>query len=201
MVSGHFATALLPYEFTRNQSGKSAPFWIFLLASQFLDFLLLGFLATGVESLTPTNVLDLSFAGMRADMFVSHDLVPVVAWSVLFGFAVWGFTRQRAVALWCVALVGFHELCDLLVGFKHGLMADDHPSFGLGLYTEAPTTGLLIEALLSLVCVWLFVQLRAKHNRPVPLSTQRVLYGFLVGGALISLPIAHLSARQLLALP
>lgn len=199
MVTGHFATALIPYELTRQQAGgRQVPFWVFLLASQFLDFLMLALVAAGIEHLTPPDLLDLTFAGMRADMFASHDLLPVAGWSVLFGLLAWAVTRHRAAALWCMALVGFHEVCDLVVGFKHGVMAEAHPALGLNLYTQAPVAGLLIEAALAALAVWGFVRLRARAGQSVSRVTQWGLYGVLAGGALVSLPVAHTSVRTLL---
>ncbi|RTL31377.1 MAG: hypothetical protein EKK47_08015 [Burkholderiales bacterium] len=108
MVTGHFATALIPYELTRRQAGRrQVPFWVFLLASQFLDFLMLALVAAGIEHLTPPDLLDLTFAGMRADMFASHDLLPVAGWSIGFGLLAWAVTRHRAAAL---AVWGFVRL-------------------------------------------------------------------------------------------
>ena len=205
MVTGHFATALLPYEWARQRAGlrqeaSAVPFWVFLLASQFLDFLMVGFVAAGIEMLTPHQLGDLSFAGMRADMFVSHDLIPVLGWSAAFGLVVWSATRQRLAAAWCAALVGFHELCDLVVGFKHGVVGEEHPALGMNLYTRAPVAGLLIEAALAAVAVWGFVRLRERAGRPVSRFTQWTLYAVLAGGALMSLPVAHVSARHWLGL-
>lgn len=200
MVTGHFATALMPYEMVRQAEGRRVPFWVFLLASQFLDFLMLGLVASGVESLTPQHLMNLSFAGMRADMFLSHDLLPVAGWAVLYGLVVWGYTRHQHAALWCVALVLLHEACDLVVGFKHGIKGEAHPELGLNLYTQAPVAGLVLEAALAAVCVWGFVQLRTRAGRPVSRVTQWTLYATLPGGALVSLLVAHLSVRTVLGL-
>lgn len=199
MVTGHFATALVPYELTRQTTGRRPPFWLFLLASQFLDFLMLALVAAGIEHLTPANMLDLSFAGMRADMFASHDLPPVAGWSAAFGLFAWGLTRQAQTALWCAALVAFHEACDLVVGFKHGWMGEANPMLGINLYTQAPVTGLLLEAALATLSVWGFVRLRARASRPVSRGTQWGLYGLLPGGALASLVVARVSVHAWLA--
>jgi hypothetical protein len=88
MIAGHFATALVPYELTRKTS--PAPFWLFLLASQFLDFLMLVFVSLGVEKLEPSNFLTAAFVSMRSDMFVSHDVLPVLGWAILLGAIAWG---------------------------------------------------------------------------------------------------------------
>ena len=56
MIMGHFATALVPYQKCRGN--PKASFWLFLLAAQFLDFLMLGFMALGMETVTPENFFD-----------------------------------------------------------------------------------------------------------------------------------------------
>lgn len=194
MVSGHFATALLPYELLRRT--RPAPLWLFLLASQFLDFLMLGLASAGVETLTPPQLADLSFAGMRADMPLSHDLLPVAGWAAGFALLAWGLTRHRAAALWCAALVVVHELCDLVVGFKHGLHGEQPAQLGLNLYTQAPVAGLLVEAGLCAAIVWWLAARRRQEGLPLPRATTWALHGLLAGTALASLPVAHLSLGQ-----
>lgn len=188
MVTGHFATALVPYALL--QRSRPAPFWLFLLASQLLDFLMLGLAAAGVESLLPAEVLHLSFSGMQADMHASHDLLPVAGWALGFAALAWAVTRNGAAALWCAALVVVHELCDLVVGFKHGLHGEA-PTLGWNLYTRAPVAGLLIEAALCVAIVWWFAVRRRQDGRPLARTTVAALHGVLAGTALASLPVAH----------
>lgn len=198
MLTGHYATALVPYELTRSRKWP-APIWLFLLAAQALDVLMMVLVSMGVETFQPGQIMDLSFAGMRADMLVSHDLIPVALWALAMGVLAWLVTRQRAVAWWCVALVLFHEACDLVVGFEHHVWQADSPSVGLQLYTQAPVWGLLIEALMSAAIVWWFVRRRARMGQTVSRATAWSLMALLPGGALIGLPLAHRSMHAWLA--
>lgn len=196
MVTGHYATALVPYALL--QRTRPAPFWLFLLASQFLDLLMLGLAGAGVESLTPHRLLDLSFAGMRADMYASHDLLPVAGWAAGFAALAWLATRHGAAALWCGALVIVHELCDLVVGFRHGVLGET-PQLGWNLYTRAPVAGLLVEAALCAGIVWWFARRRRRDGRPLSRASTWTLHAILAGTALASLPVAHQSLAQWLA--
>ena len=70
----------------------------------------------------------------------------------------------------------------------------------MNIYTKAPLACLMIEATMSAAAVWWFVRHRASVQQPVSLRTQWGLYGLLAGGALLSLPVAHVPARQWLGL-
>jgi hypothetical protein len=188
MIAGHFATALVPYELTRKTS--PAPFWLFLVASQFLDFLMLLFVSFGVEKLEPSDFLKVAFVSMRSDMFVSHDIVPVFGWAILFGAIAWGLTKNRTAALWCVGLVLLHEVFDLVVGFKHHVLGKHTMGLGLDLYNHAPIVGMLIEAALCVALVFWFCAHRASQNSPVSPMLKWGLYVLLVGSTLATLSIA-----------
>jgi hypothetical protein len=197
MLTGHYATALVPYELTRRK--WPAPIWLFLLAAQALDVLMIVLVSSGIERFAPSQIMDLSFAGMRTDMFLSHDLVPVGLWALLMGTLAWLVTRQRAAAWWCMGLVLFHEACDLVVGFEHHVWREGSPAVGMQLYTQAPVWGLLTEAAMSAGIVWWFVRQRARHGKPLSRLTTWTLMALLPGGALIGLPLVHRSMHAWLA--
>ncbi len=117
MIAGHYATALVPYELTRKTQHTS--FWVFLVAAQFLDLAMLVFVSLGIEQLLPKNFLDFAFASSSSNMWVTHDILPALGWSVAIGLLFWAFTRKRVVAIWCGVLVFVHEIFDLLVGYTH----------------------------------------------------------------------------------
>jgi len=197
MIAGHFATALVPYELTRND--HPAPVWLFLLASQFLDFLMVVLVSLGIETMEPADAFDVAFSGMKTNMYVSHDVLPVVGWAALFGVLTWLVWRKPVVALWCAGLVVFHELCDLVVGYPHDVIRGVGP-VGLALYVEAPILGFLIEAALGASIVFWFCRRRASAGQPVSTGTQVALYGILVGTTLMTLPLAKNSLNSLLGL-
>ena len=198
MLTGHYATALIPYELTRKTQKVS--FWVFLLAAQFLDVLMLLFVSTNIESFSPSNFLEASFTSMRTDMFLSHDIVPVIGWSLLFGAIVWAVTRKYVAALWCIGLVLFHEVCDLVVGFEHFILGVDTTPVGLALYTNAPAAGMLLEAAMCFAIVFWFARKRTQGGDPLSKSGTIGLYLILVGGALSTLPLATQSINSWLGL-
>lgn len=197
MVVGHYSTALVAYELTRET--QRTPLWVFLLAAQFLDILMLTLVSVGIEKLTPANFFDLSFAAMQSDMFVSHDILPVTVWAMLFGLIVWAITKKYVVSLWCVGLIFFHEICDLVVGFQHYIIGDTG-AVGFALYNNAPVIGLILEALMCVAIVFWFCRRRDQRGQPVSHSAKWGLYGILAGSTLLTLPLATQSLNSLLGL-
>ncbi len=197
MVMGHFATALVPYQ--KSSGNPKASFWLFLLAAQFLDFLMLGFMAVGMETVSPENFFDASFAGMQTNMLYSHNLVPVTIWALGFTAVIYAVIRDVTVSLWCFALIVFHELCDLVVGFEHNLTNADSLAVGMKLYTVAPVAGLLIEVAMCAGLVWWFARQRANAGQTLSPRAKRGLYLVLVGGTLATMPIATQSITQWLS--
>lgn len=198
MIAGHYATALVPYELGRKS--HSGPLWIFLVAAQFLDLAMLIFVQLGIEGLWPSNFMDVAFATSSSDMWLSHDLVPAVIWSIVVGLLFWGLTRKNVVALWCGALVFVHELFDLLVGYTHHWHGKSSPSVGLNLYQEAPVLGLLLEAVLCGAIVAWFCWHRSRTGAPASTRLKWGLYALLMGSTLTTLPIATKSLNAWLGL-
>ena len=194
MVMGHFATALVPYQKCRDN--PKAKFWLFLLAAQFLDFLMLGFMALGMETVSPENFFDASFADMHTNMLYSHNLVPVAIWALGFALIAYAAFKDVTISLWCFALIVFHELCDLVVGFEHNVSSADSAAVGMKLYTTAPVAGLLIEAAMCFGLVWWFTKQRANAGQPLSSRGKYGLYLILVGGTLATMPIATHSITQ-----
>ena len=197
MIAGHFATALVPYELTRK--AHPAPVWLFLLAAQFLDVLMMTFVSLGIETMEPEDAFSVSFSGLKTNMFLSHDLLPVLGWAAVFGVATWLIWRKPVVARWCVGLVVFHEVCDLVVGYPHDVIRGVGP-IGMALYVEAPILAFLIEAAMAAAIVFWFCHRRAKSGQSVSTGTQVALYGLLVGTTLATLPVAKNSVNSLLGL-
>jgi len=191
---GHFANALVPYQKCRDD--PKAKFWLFLLAAQFLDFLMLGFMALGMESVSPENFFDASFADMHTNMLYSHNLVPVAIWALGFALVAYAAFKDVIISLWCFALIVFHELCDLVVGFEHNVSSADSAAVGMKLYTTAPVAGLLIEAAMCFGLVWWFAKKRATAGQPLSSRGKYGLYLILVGGTLATMPIATHSITQ-----
>jgi hypothetical protein len=197
MIAGHFATALVPYEITRKD--HSVPVWVFLLAAQFLDVLMVTLVSLGIEKMEPADAFSVAFNSLQTDMYVSHDALPVLGWATLFGVFTWLVWRTPVVALWCAGLVVFHEVCDLVVGYPHDVIRGIGP-IGMALYLKAPILGFLIEAAMAAGIVFWFCRRRANGGQPVSTGTQVALYAILVGTTLATLPLAKNSLNSLLGL-
>ena len=92
MIMGHFATALVPLSHAKEIDTKTA--LTLLVASQFLDFIMFVLVMLGVEQLIPANFFDSSFINLAAKMPITHDVLPVIGWSVLLGMTVYFFDEK-----------------------------------------------------------------------------------------------------------
>ena len=68
MIAGHFATALVPYELTRK--AHPAPVWLFLLAAQFLDLLMVTFVSLGIVDLVDAECPAVAVGTLRVSRLV-----------------------------------------------------------------------------------------------------------------------------------
>ena len=189
MVMGHYATALIPYAY--NSQRKLAPFWLFLLATQVLDFIMIAFVLMGIESILPPQFLQASFMNMRVDMTFSHDLLPVLGWSIALAVVAGIVFNNRMVALWVFALMILHELFDTAIGFKHYIFGPETQSFGFNLYNTQPVLGIIIEALICFGIVTWYAKKRSDQGTPISRSTKIGLYAILVGGTVGLLAMAN----------
>lgn len=149
MISGHIATTLIAKRIV-----PKAPWWLLVLASYGNDLLMFALVLFGIERFEA----DLAKGGMEAaiiDMTYSHDLLPTLVWTALFGAAVWLIARNRKLALVCAALFFGHFVCDLFSGFGHFVFGPDSHPIGTDLYHGDLLTALIIESVFSVVCVTL----------------------------------------------
>ena len=199
MVMGHYATALIPYAYESNR--KLAPFWFFLLATQMLDFIMVILVISGVESVVPKNFFEASFRHMSVDMTYSHDILPVLGWSLLFAVITLLVFKSSKLAVIVFGLTVLHELMDLLVGFEHfwfGIPEESSGTvFGLGLYNSAPVTGIVVElAICAGILAWYFRK-RAFDGSPVVRRSKVMLCGVLLGFTTFLIAIADQSLLEL----
>jgi hypothetical protein len=181
VVVGHYAAALVAKE-----RDPSSPLWLLLASSMILDFAMAGLVLAGLESMRPDpSAPGPALASMQIDMTYSHDLVPVLGWTLGVGLLAYALTRRRETALWAAGLVAFHEVCDLVSGFPHFVMGPGTSELGLGLYVQAPLAALGIELALGLACVAWFTR-RAAISRGKKVG----LYAAVVFGVAVLLPAA-----------
>jgi hypothetical protein len=179
MISGHFATALIAKNYAKKGS-----IWLYLLAAQGLDILMFSFVLVGFESLELGSSLFPALGSATVDMRYSHDLVPVLMWTVVMFVIALGVSKNMVVSFWCSGLIIVHEICDLVTGYSHNIMGPNTSEFGLKLWVVAPYTGTFIESALGVGCVYLY----AKYN-PLPSRSKVILYAILGVTPFLLLPL------------
>ena len=187
MLMGHYATAVVAYQMTAEKN-KKANIWLYLAASQLLDFAMVAFVVLGIESWLPQQIGG-SLKEVKVDMTYTHDILPVFGWALAAAALTFLLLKDRYVAMWVGALVLGHEVLDLLVGFEHFIFGTETAAVGLGLYHSAPVSGMLIETALCLGILLWFFQRRSKTERPISMKMRIALLATVVGGSLSMIPI------------
>ena len=150
MFIGHFAVAL-----AAKKAQPAISLGTLFLAAQFLDLLwptllILGLerveIAPGISEVTPLNFIHYP---------ISHSLIMVLGWSLLFGLVYHFITKNRRRALLVGFLVLSHWLLDVIVHIPDlPLYPGDAPKVGLGLWNSTLLT-ILVEGLIFVLgLVW-----------------------------------------------
>ncbi len=150
MIAGHFTTALVA-----KQQAPTGHIAFYLVASQLLDLLWLLFHYLGLERTEPDNFMHVSLDALQVDMTYSHDVIPVLGWTVLtvvFGRFVFKSWRPG----WAGGLlVLIHAATDYIGAYSHHVFGPDTLNVTTGLYYTAPYLAVLIEvAFLIAVMAW-----------------------------------------------
>jgi membrane-bound metal-dependent hydrolase YbcI (DUF457 family) len=159
MFVGHFGVA-----FAAKRAAPRTSLAVLLAAALFLDVVWPVLVLAGVETVridpgnTPFTPLD----------FVSypwsHSAPMTLVWSVLFGAAVYAFTRDRAGALICGLLVASHWVLDFVSHRADLPLWWGGPRVGLGLWYSVPAT-LVVEGAIFVGGVWLYLATTRPRDR------------------------------------
>jgi hypothetical protein len=157
MFIGHFAAGL-----AAKKVQPAISLGTLFLAAQFLDLLwptllLLGLerveIAPGISEVTPLNFIYYP---------ISHSLIAVLGWSLLFGLIYHLITKNRKRALLVGALVLSHWLLDVIVHIPDlPLYPGDSPKVGFGLWNSSTLT-ILVEGLFFVMGLAWYI--RAKRS-------------------------------------
>ena len=161
MFIGHFAAGM-----AAKKMQPTLSLGTLFLAAQFLDLLwptllILGLehviISPGISKMTPLDFVDYP---------ISHSLLVVIVWSLLFGAVFFLFTRNRIGAFILSGLVLSHWALDLIVHIPDlPLYPGPSPKLGLGLW-NSPFLTVLIEGAIFVVGIVLYVNTkRKKHER------------------------------------
>jgi hypothetical protein len=152
MFIGHFAVA-----FAARRAEPSVSLGTTVAAAQLCDILWPFFLLAGLEhvSVDPGNT---RFTPLRFDSYpISHSLLTVVGWGLLFGGLHWAGKRRPRVAFLLAALVVSHWVLDFATHRPDmPLVPAGGPKVGLGLWNSVVAT-LVVEGLMFVTGVWLYV--------------------------------------------
>ncbi|GAA4426547.1 hypothetical protein GCM10023188_08730 [Pontibacter saemangeumensis] len=155
MFIGHFAAG-----FAGKAVAPKASLGTMFLAAQFLDLLWPTLLLLNLEHAAiapnPDNITPLDFTHYP----ISHSLLLVLGWGLLFGLVYWLLQKDRKTALVLGLLVISHWFLDLVVHVPDlPLWPGNSPVVGLGLWHSLPGT-LLVEGLLFIGGIWLYLRAR-----------------------------------------
>lgn len=160
MFIGHFGVAL-----AAKRVAPKTSLGILILAAQFLDFLwpvllLLGIehvrIAPGITSASPFDFVDYP---------ISHSLLMVIVWSILFGGFYYALSHYGRGALVVATAVISHWLLDFIVHRPDlALWPGGQARFGLGLWNSWPAT-IAVEVLFFGGGLWTYLTCtRARDN-------------------------------------
>jgi len=153
MFIGHFGTA-----FAAKPVAKQTSLGTLFLAAQFIDLLWPTLLLLGLESVRiapgATKVTPLEFTHYP----ISHSLLAVVVWSVLFGSVYFFFRRSVQSAIVCGGLVASHWVLDAITHQPDlPLGPGGSTRIGLGLW-NSPVFAIGFELLIFAVGLTLYLR-------------------------------------------
>lgn len=160
MFIGHFGVG-----FGAKALGKKVSLGTWFLAAQFLDLLWPTLLLLGMErvKIAPgiTAVTPLDFVSYP----ISHSLLAVCGWGLLFGVIYWWFARNLKTAVLLGACVVSHWVLDVIVHRPDlPLYPGDSPLLGLGMW-NSPAATMLIEGLILAIGVTAYLRVSRARTR------------------------------------
>lgn len=160
MFIGHFAVAL-----AAKKINKSTPLAVNFMAAQWLDLLWPMLLLTGAEQVVinndPQAPIPLSFTHYP----VSHSLLAVAGWSLLFAVLYYRFSKNMKAALVTGLLVASHWVLDWLVHIPDlPVTPFTEIKTGLGLWNYKYAE-LFLELILFATGVYLYTNVTTPLNR------------------------------------
>ena len=155
MILGHAATTLVA-----KRAAPDMPWWLLLVSAFLIDIAMFTFVGLGIETMTPTGGKP-SLSNAIVGMTFSHDLIPQIGWTLLFGAIAFAVSRRRMFALIAMALSLGHWLGDLVAGYGHHVFGPDSHPIGTDWYHLNLPAALTFEAALGGFCVLVFIRGRS----------------------------------------
>jgi hypothetical protein len=162
MFIGHFAMGM-----AGKKIEPAVSLGTLFLAAQFLDLLWPTLLLLDVEhvSIEPgvSQVTPLAFT----DYPISHSLLAVLGWSIVFGVIYFLITKNRQGSFLLGALVLSHWILDVIVHIPDlPLYPGDSPKVGLGLWNSMTLT-VLVEGIIFISGIVIYLNAKRTLNEKV----------------------------------
>jgi FtsH-binding integral membrane protein len=160
MFIGHFGVGFAGKKFTKTTSLGTL-----FIAAQFLDLLWPTLLLLDVEHVAikpgPGQAQPLDFI----DYPISHSLVMVVLWSVLFGVVYWLIKKDKKAAVVLGICVFSHWILDFIVHLPDlPLYPGNSPLLGLSLWNSKIFT-VLLEGFIFITGILFYMQTTRAKNK------------------------------------
>lgn len=160
MFIGHFGLGLAAKKTTPRISLGTL-----FIAAQFLDLLWPTLLLLNIEHVVIHPELDNAHQLFFSDYPISHSLLFVLIWSVLFGGLYFLVKKDRKGALILGLLVLSHWLLDLIVHFHDlPLYPGNSPLLGFGLWGSTAGT-VIVEGAIFITGLIFYLNCTAAKNR------------------------------------
>jgi membrane-bound metal-dependent hydrolase YbcI (DUF457 family) len=130
-----------------------APLWTLLAATQVLDVVGLGLIASGIEHGAEYQLgfeHGLQYLSQSSIPW-SHGLFMSIVWSIVVGMIAFLFYRDRRTSIVIGLMVFSHWVLDFIVYLNIPVFFDGSPMTGLGLITSGP--GLIAGIVLEIVLI------------------------------------------------
>ena len=196
MLAGHYATALVA-----KQKAPSGALLYYLIASQLPDLLWLIFHYLGLEPTQPHDVFDARLDQFAVDMIYSHDVLPILFWTVATAGVGYLIFKQRRVAVFGALLVLVHAVSDYIGGFPHHVFGPESAAVGTGWYYTAPYLAVTFEAVYCLFFLAWFFYNDAKAGVTRSTGQKATIVGVFVFGVAFMYSVAKTSYRELFDIP
>jgi len=174
MFIGHFAIGM-----AAKKVEPAVSLGTLFLSAQFLDLLWPTLLLLDAEhvSIEPgiSKVTPLAFT----DYPISHSLLAVAGWSLLFGLVYYFITKNKRASLLVGSLVMSHWVLDAIVHIPDlPLYPGQSPKVGLGLWNNVLLT-ILIEGAIFVVGLVLYINTKKRQGQNVNAKFWSLI-GFLI---------------------
>ena len=160
MFIGHFGIG-----FGAKKIAPGLSLGLLFMAVQFLDLLWPTLLLLDAEHVAIVPGITKSTPLDFTDYPISHSLLMVIGWGLLFGFIYWLIKRNARYAFILVLCVISHWVLDYIVHRPDlPLFPGNSPRVGLGVW-NFPFLSLLIEGIIFITGVVIYVKKTSAKNR------------------------------------